>query len=480
MKMPYVGREQKVFDAIAKNIKAISFIVTLVQRRRSLAVAAIVIFGGFVVRASNWIDISQPTLSGIVTNWNAIRNLGIAYVAAVIVLSAIWTALRRIPRFTKEEVGVLVAIETRDDVLKTRLRDDFITNLRNELKSVPTPIRVEAVAEYHSERINSNSTAPGFLGAYHRRSRSRLIIFGRAKERQHGGVATYCLQLEQSVSHRPIPRPESEKFAKEMGTSFPREVLIAANQEFFGFKVTSSLFGFAAKYILGNASIYSHQLDLALLFHRQLLSVNMGGFGDIPNLKELRLRARKLVAAEGRFLALQEYAGGRNLDKLRDFLDAAALEENNPQYQILLGIYHFLSSRSTALAKKATLEAKRLNPGDRIWAYNMAFLCAYEGDLVPAYKYYKIAFGAYGAGRTHIDCEEFTRRILEEEPEKFQLHYCLGMIYYHEREDLELAEQSFREFLKFSSANHTYARTVPLVESYLEKIDRKRKNRSAG
>jgi hypothetical protein len=62
-----------------------------------------------------------------------------------------------------------------------------------------------------------------------------------------------------------------------MTSSFPRESLIAANNEFFGFKIFSGLFGLAPKYIIGIACLYSRKPELALQFHEAVLETPLGG-----------------------------------------------------------------------------------------------------------------------------------------------------------------------------------------------------------
>jgi lipoprotein NlpI len=42
---------------------------------------------------------------------------------------------------------------------------------------------------------------------------------------------------------------------------------------------------------------------------------------------------------------------------------------------------------------------------------------------------------------------------LDVEPDKTQLHYCLGMIYYHAIKDYSLAMQDFQKFIEVTPVN---------------------------
>ena len=47
-----------------------------------------------------------------------------------------------------------------------------------------------------------------------------------------------------------------------------------------------------------------------------------------------------------------------------------------------------------------------------------------------------------------IEDETFILDVLDEEPEKYQLWYCLGLVNYYKKEDYECALEYFNNFIK--------------------------------
>jgi hypothetical protein len=68
-----------------------------------------------------------------------------------------------------------------------------------------------------------------------------------------------------------------------------------------------------------------------------------------------------------------------------------------------------------------------------------------------------------------LQTEEFIREILESEPDKFQLYYCLGLIYYFARHDLILAKEAFEEF-RTKAVRTRYSKWIQYADKYLDEI----------
>jgi len=110
-------------------------------------------------------------------------------------------------------------------------------------------------------------------------------------------------------------------------------------------------------------------------------------------------------------------------------------------------MWYFVVAKDVAKAKSECVKGK--NKHDIAWRYNYAFLWAYEGNLERAYKEYKQAFrGFYQEPGFIFDIVDFILWILDTEPEKTQLYFCLGLIYYYVIGDYSLALQDFERFLE--------------------------------
>lgn len=103
--------------------------------------------------------------------------------------------------------------------------------------------------------------------------------------------------------------------------------------------------------------------------------------------------------------------------------------------------------------------------------YSEAFLNAYDGDLDSAYKMYRRAFDApLQNSNTPMDCEIFIQNILEEEPNRYWLYFCLGLINFREKRDLQLAREHFSSFLTIVEADR-YKDQVKAARNWIEEID---------
>jgi len=188
-----------------------------------------------------------------------------------------------------------------------------------------------------------------------------------------------------------------------------------------------------------------------------------------PNVTRILENTRKLISDEAIVLARRAYLDRTDLPKMKSYLDLAGSQQKGINY-LLLAIYQFMSTRDIQAAKQSIEEARKQDLKDFTWAYSKGFLVGYEGNLSDAYHTYKLAFGNKTGKATHIECELFLRKILEIEPDKIQLWYCLGLIYMSAHEDFVLAKQCFDDFIRKATQQGKYLDQIKYVERHLEKI----------
>ena len=112
------------------------------------------------------------------------------------------------------------------------------------------------------------------------------------------------------------------------------------------------------------------------------------------------------------------------------------------------------------------------NSQDAAWRYSEAFLHAYDGDLQRAYVSYRNAFDSPLNDRTvPTQCEEFIQAIIEEEPDRTWLYYCLGLINHRAKGDPEAAIKDFRRFVD-EVDNERFARHVRYARRWIDEIER--------
>ncbi|MDE3019426.1 MAG: hypothetical protein KGI53_10440, partial [Nitrospirota bacterium] len=131
-------------------------------------------------------------------------------------------------------------------------------------------------------------------------------------------------------------------------------------------------------------------------------------------------------------------------------------------------IYYFLHDHDIDKAKKEIKKSK--NARNSTWQYSAAFLAAYEGDLEQAHKIYQRAFRGQVTPSTPLEVETFIHDVLEVEPDKIQLWYCLDMINYFCKGDMASTRNDFVQFIALASAQNRFATSIAFARKYLEEI----------
>jgi hypothetical protein len=107
---------------------------------------------------------------------------------------------------------------------------------------------------------------------------------------------------------------------------------------------------------------------------------------------------------------------------------------------------------------------------DALWLFSLAFIPAYEGNLDDAYRSYQKAFARPLSDQSAVgQVEEFIQRVIDEEPDRPWLYFCLGLINHKAKFDLASAETDFQKFL--SGVDHTrFPRQVEAAKKWLSEI----------
>jgi tetratricopeptide (TPR) repeat protein len=160
------------------------------------------------------------------------------------------------------------------------------------------------------------------------------------------------------------------------------------------------------------------------------------------------------------------------LNKMGCYLDVVQeIDPGNYDAHLVRAICMFLRNQDIEGARQEIKKAR--NERNAAWQYSEAFLAAYEGKLEEAHKIYKRAFKGVVIEETPLDVEEFIVDVLGREPEKIQLWYCLGMINYFLKADLQAAQMDFLEFVKKATDQRMFPISVDFARKYLNEIDEK-------
>jgi len=165
------------------------------------------------------------------------------------------------------------------------------------------------------------------------------------------------------------------------------------------------------------------------------------------------------------------------LEEIKKYLDVVYLFYPKSTGALnLLAIYHF-KKREIESAIKIIKESMRvMDSYDCSARLSFAFLKAYQGDLEEAHKSYKRAFEGHTRDpRVVAQVEEFIEETLLEEPDKYQLFYCLGMVNFYVKEDWALSMENFEKFLSKEAIGNIFPVSKKFAEEYLARAKEKYK-----
>jgi len=390
----------------------------------------------------------------------------------ILITFSFWLFNRRCPQNAKNKVGIVVAITTEDKREYIRLKADLISKLKEviRIQNKEDAFNIVELPEYFAVKIKDEVSSKNALI----KSKGNFLIYGSCKRRFENGKQCYYMNLEAAVIHRPIPVVISDIFSKEFAELFPRRIIFPVEDEISGFEITKELIGLVARYVIGIAAFLSYDFDFSLeLFkelHQELKSIKI----NIDQIKEIKARVPKWIAGNALNIASRKYFQYRKtknkslLIEMKSPLEILKnIDPNNYQAHLLRGIYLFLVERNITEAKKEIERSK--NNLDATWRYNEAFLYAYEGNLDKAERSYKKAFRAEVAPDVIFQTEEFIYDVLEMEPEKYQLWYCVGMINYKVKEDQALAKEELEKFLNCGD-DELFPEQKRKVKEYLKQL----------
>lgn len=367
-------------------------------------------------------------------------------------VSALWW-FTRLPRVPRKKVGFGVAILYEEGSDGKKIQADFAGKLR-ELVLVSSRLRYTFHFVEFKDRV-----ARRFVEGEHERlaikTNCHFVIYGRAKSRNLFGDPSYVMELKGVVRHGPIQADLGLKFREDFSQLLPSRVVIKDPDSLLLFEFAARHIDVVARYIIGVAAALSGDVPYAeqLLLDARARLEEISKTGDAPVLATLRSRiASRLGEVYDSLLsdAQRKYILKRDLEALKESARLLAkrreVAKDNYFTRQAAALCAFLLDKDIELARREYAGCRHVDDGS--WRYGEAFLTAYEGDLDRAYREYCSAFSApLQDASVPIQCEEFIQLSLEREPDRYWLHFCLGMINHRVKGDLLAASRDFQHFL---------------------------------
>lgn len=369
------------------------------------------------------------------------------------VILAVWIRAQRPPRPPKNTVAFALAIRTENDQHERRIKQDFIETLRELVNQGTLRYRftVIEVPKFIAERIKTSDDAEN----YSRKGNWHFMLYGRARLRRLNDKDHHVLNLEGLVRHRKLNEVVSRQLAIEFRELLPRDITLEAENDLLGFEFTAKYMAFVAQYIIGIAAFLSGDFIYSQSLYEKLKATLTAEHAKVPFLQKiirrLPIRLTEVYGAQATLVS-RNWRIDRDLQKfneMKPFLDRLqALAPSNYSAHLLRSVYHFVSKRDVSAAITELRKCKALDLKDGTWRLNYALLLAYRGELQQAYKQYQVAFRSSLQPEMVIQVEDFMLWVLEEEPDKVQLHYCLGLVNSQGKSDPGRALEEFTAFLE--------------------------------
>lgn len=395
--------------------------------------------------------ISSSLVTGILLVINPSTILKFAtYIVVWAITYVVWWHTNRLSRTRKNKVGFVISISTCEESEHKKIMEDFVTTLHGLLKggSTGSTFQLIKIPEHIAEKILDLDSAQELRI----RCNAHFMIYGRVRLRTISGRQEHMLDLEGIVAHKPLPKVLHDKLAGEFAELLPRHVRFATENDVFSFTFTSEWVNCVAKYVIGIAAACSGDLDYAEKLQKDVEHLLDGQNQTFPIFAKLKQRVPQRIAeinhahaqiAFNRWERTRDPAEigemGRHLDKIPSSYAS--------EYDVLVlrSIFLFLQHKDVKEAIVVLKKCKRVSDGT--WQYNLGFLYAYDGDLKRAIQRYHNAINQPIEPRVIGQIEEFICWVLQREPQKYQLHYCLGFINWKIKEDKAQAIKDLETFL---------------------------------
>lgn len=415
--------------------------------------------------------------SYLTQNQTEIINIG-----GIAILIGGWFYTRRIPRFKGNEIGILFAPHSKEEV-----REDLDT-LFNEVTSLLKQERLGNLFNFKKipEHIivNDNETAE----LIRVKSRCLLLIWGNYEKGNIGGqeVRGFCGSKSISFTYA-VPNKDLVRWTNE-------DIDKCTKNRFWSFNSSNDLIerNFlknnlvdVSRFIIGLCLFLFGELEKSKIIFSEIITKPYGTWkgnanNDIfnflntikPKLAYIDNRKSQYLYIEKIFNSGKLYCERETLEEIIELTKASIKNEPSLSPYLLQAIMLFLQDEIVK-SKNILNKARKRWPSDPNVDYSLAFLYAYTGDLRKSKTHYRRAFMLTPIKNADdlFHLVEFPEAYLEKDSSKYHLHFALGLLHY-ELVDPASGLKHFEKFIEIS-LSHNLEKDKPWVieaEEYISKI----------
>lgn len=415
-----------------------------------IVAAATLVLGGLILSK---IELAEIT-------WTEYTILAIA----VLFVTGGWFQLTRLPKTPRGTIGILVCIETEQRDHYRQLKSDLLLKLQSLLKASPRfhTYTFLDLPEYHCRKLLSEPTPH----RYRIKTRALFVLYGRGKVRRINKVEHHILELNCAVGIPELEETVTKRFADEFLGIMPAKITIQREIDLLGFEVTAQWLAVVAEYMIGTAALMAYDLDFAE-HSLEAVHAKAKGAPELPAITKIRkhvpMRLSEVytLQCDRAYQRWRQARGENDIGAITEYLDKQSrVDPENYNGHLMRALVLFVKGRQVdaAIAEIRRCQAQRV--ADRSWQYSLAFLLAYRGELQQARKQYQKAQEGQIPSRTVLRIEDFIEWVLEEEPEKVQLHFCLAMVNDGQKGDRKRALEEFEAFVESGRSIRSFRNAI--------------------
>ena len=376
----------------------------------------------------------------------------------LLIITVTWSWARRVPKTRRNKLGFGVAINFETQEVRSKVEHDFVDELRLLIGKGETGKWFELIQ--FKSHISRSLISDDSARALRDKARLSFLMFGSAKIRHVNSTENNVIKLRGLVSHSPIPSNVQTTLQKEFSELFfPERVLIPEENDLFAFEFTSQWANIVARYIVGIALLVSNQFDAAQTIFEDLQNLLENTRKHAQPVVKIKSRLSQRLAEVHLSRALSAYHLWKNdktefshIRRIAEQIDGINVEDLiTPQLLFLRSLCYFLLDGNTKLARNELNQIK--GSRDSVWYYNMGFLYAYDGSMKKATHMYSQGALYEMQGDLITELESFMCWVLENDPGKFQIHYCLGLLNQNLKADNIQAKKDYDLFLAKCTGN---------------------------
>ncbi len=391
-----------------------------------------------------------------------------------VILCTVYAWFRyRVPKsdLDKINIGICINAEDKDAQLA---HTDFVSSLRSLLADNDATglFNVIIYSQPLTKEVKSNAEAFQF-GQKHKLV---MLIWGRVFTRPAKDEAVQHLAIQSMLFHSTFTPSFQQKLSQRFGSVMPARAKSPLSLSTEMCEFTASQTNLAVKLMISLLGIAYGDFKNAERWLKELGSVRQVAAQvrrEIQKQTE-ELYLQWLGVIGWRFVIHRDREGMRLVPQLWEnyrrhggnSLSAATVRA---QAYVLVD----RNARKANEILESHLKEMRSSRMSQAYWFSRAFCYAYLDDLNKAYKAYQVGLSSTrDTDDVAVQCEVFINEILQAEPARTSLYFCLGFLNYKVKIDLEAAKRDLLSFIsKCSNNEQVWARRI--ASGWLDEITQK-------